>query len=141
MFAHPPVPPDQKTTEYLGKINGATGTWATHVVVPGNWPTRWLALSWRAAGLTWNPHDHADRVPHDWQAEALRGRGAPWSYRPQPGDGRVDLHFDGLLPPEPGCAGSTGSSTMPLGQPDSAENAGRTWRCRTRCWIRWRRRW
>ncbi|MGL5857511.1 MAG: adenylosuccinate lyase [Angustibacter sp.] len=55
--------------EYLGKINGATGTYAAHTVaVPG---TDWVAVS-RAfvegLGLTWNSLT-TQIEPHDWQAE------------------------------------------------------------------------
>ena len=58
-----------EATEYLGKINGATGTWAAHVVsVPGaDWPT--LARSFvEGLGLTWNPLT-TQIESHDWQAE------------------------------------------------------------------------
>ncbi|MFC7581365.1 adenylosuccinate lyase [Schaalia naturae] len=55
--------------EYLGKVNGATGTWAAHVVaVPGaDWPaiTRDFVES---LGLTWNPVT-TQIESHDWQAE------------------------------------------------------------------------
>jgi adenylosuccinate lyase len=55
--------------EYLGKINGATGTYAAHVAgAPG---TDWLAVS-RAfvehLGLVWNPLT-TQIESHDWQAE------------------------------------------------------------------------
>ncbi|MFN8079128.1 MAG: adenylosuccinate lyase [Kineosporiaceae bacterium] len=55
--------------EYLGKINGATGTFAAHVV--GAPATDWPAVS-RAfvelLGLTWNPLT-TQIESHDWQAE------------------------------------------------------------------------
>jgi adenylosuccinate lyase len=55
--------------EYLGKVNGATGTYAAHAVAaPG---TDWIAVS-RAfvegLGLTWNPLT-TQIESHDWQAE------------------------------------------------------------------------
>jgi len=64
------------------------------------------------------PADHADRVAR-LAGRAVRGRGARGPHRPQPGDGRVDLHFDGLLPPEPGGAGVDGIvDDAAQGQPD-----------------------
>ncbi len=55
--------------EYLGKINGATGTYSAHVVAaPG---TDWLDVSRRfveGLGLTWNPLT-TQIESHDWQAE------------------------------------------------------------------------
>ncbi len=58
-----------ESAEYLGKINGATGTFAAHVV--GAPATDWPALS-RAfvegLGLTWNPLT-TQIESHDWQAE------------------------------------------------------------------------
>ena len=55
--------------EYLGKINGATGTYAAHVAgAPG---TDWLAVSRgfvEHLGLVWNPLTTQIEA-HDWQAE------------------------------------------------------------------------
>jgi len=55
--------------EYLGKINGATGTYAAHVIAaPG---TDWVELSRSfvtGLGLTWNPLT-TQIESHDWQAE------------------------------------------------------------------------
>ena len=55
--------------EYLGKVNGATGTYAAHVAgAPG---TDWLAVSRSFVehlGLTWNPLT-TQIESHDWQAE------------------------------------------------------------------------
>jgi adenylosuccinate lyase len=55
--------------EYLGKVNGATGTYAAHVA--GAPATDWQAVG-RAfvegLGLTWNPLT-TQIEPHDWQAE------------------------------------------------------------------------
>src|SRR5207342_3576847 len=56
-------------TEYLGKINGATGTYAAHVAsVPGaDWEH--VAKSFvEGLGLTWNPLT-TQIESHDWQAE------------------------------------------------------------------------
>ncbi|MBN2177457.1 MAG: adenylosuccinate lyase [Demequinaceae bacterium] len=55
--------------EYLGKINGATGTFAAHAVaVP---KADWVGISRtfvEGLGLTWNPLT-TQIEPHDWQAE------------------------------------------------------------------------
>jgi adenylosuccinate lyase len=55
--------------QYLGKINGATGTFGAHVAaVPS---TDWVALSRSFVehlGLTWNPLT-TQIEPHDWQCE------------------------------------------------------------------------
>jgi adenylosuccinate lyase len=55
--------------EYLGKVNGATGTYSAHVAAaPG---TDWQAVSKafvEGLGLTWNPLT-TQIEPHDWQAE------------------------------------------------------------------------
>ena len=55
--------------EYLGKINGATGTFGAHAAaVPG---TDWAAVSRSfvdGLGLTWNPLT-TQIESHDWQAE------------------------------------------------------------------------
>jgi adenylosuccinate lyase len=55
--------------EYLGKINGATGTYGAHVAgAPG---TDWIALSRsfvEGLGLVWNPLT-TQIESHDWQAE------------------------------------------------------------------------
>jgi adenylosuccinate lyase len=58
-----------EAAEYLGKINGATGTYGAHVAgAPG---TDWIAVS-RAFvehfDLVWNPLT-TQIEPHDWQAE------------------------------------------------------------------------
>jgi len=53
-----------KGAEYLGKINGATGTFGAHTAaVPG---TDWASVS--ELGLTWNPLT-TQIESHDWQAE------------------------------------------------------------------------
>jgi adenylosuccinate lyase len=56
-------------TEYLGKINGATGTFSAHVVgAPGtDWPE--VSRSFvTGLGLSWNPLT-TQIESHDWQAE------------------------------------------------------------------------
>jgi adenylosuccinate lyase len=55
--------------EYLGKINGATGTYSAHVA--GAPDTDWLTVSRgfvEHLGLTWNPLT-TQIESHDWQAE------------------------------------------------------------------------
>ena len=58
-----------EAAEYLGKINGATGTFGAHAAaVPG---TDWVAVSRgfiEGLGLTWNPLT-TQIESHDWQAE------------------------------------------------------------------------
>ena len=57
-------------TEYLGKLNGATGTFGAHVVaVPGaDWPKISRTFVEGVLGLTWNPLT-TQIESHDWQAE------------------------------------------------------------------------
>lgn len=100
-------------TECLGKVNGATGTWAAHVVsVPGaDWPevTREFVES---LGLVWNPIT-TQIESHDWQSElygdiARFNRIAHnlatdcWTY--------ISM---GYFHQNLAAQGSTGSSTMP----------------------------
>ena len=102
-----------ESAEYLGKINGATGTFGAHVVaVPG---TDWQAVSRSFVehlGLTWNPLT-TQIESHDWQAElysdvARFNRIAhnlatdAWTY--------ISL---GYFHQRLSAQGSTGSSTMP----------------------------
>ncbi len=99
--------------EYLGKINGATGTFAAHAVsVPG---TDWQAVARsfvEGLGLTWNPLT-TQIESHDWQAElysdvARAGRilhnlaTDVWTY--------ISL---GYFRQRLSAQGGTGSSTMP----------------------------
>ena len=85
--------------EFLGKLNGATGTYGAHVAaVPGaDWQERQPRVR-RAPRPHLEPADHPDREPR-LADRALRRR------RPlQPGAAqhvhrRVDLHLDGLLRP------------------------------------------
>ena len=102
-----------EATDYLGKINGATGTWAAHVVsVPTtDWPQ--LSRSFvEKLGLTWNPLT-TQIESHDWQAElyadlARFNRIAHnlatdcWTY--------ISM---GYFHQNLAAQGSTGSSTMP----------------------------
>ena len=102
-----------EATEYLGKINGATGTYGAHVVaVPGaDWEA--VARSFvEGLGLTWNPLT-TQIESHDWQAElysdvARFNRIAHnlatdvWTY--------ISL---GYFHQRLSAQGSTGSSTMP----------------------------
>ncbi len=58
-----------EAAEYLGKANGATGTFSAHQV--GAPQTDWLAVSRsfvQGLGLTWNPLT-TQIESHDWQAE------------------------------------------------------------------------
>ncbi|MCW2133728.1 adenylosuccinate lyase [Arthrobacter sp. VKM Ac-2550] len=99
-------------TEYLGKINGATGTYAAHYAsVPG---ADWQAVSKgfvEGLGLTWNPLT-TQIESHDWQAELYADIARfnrilhnvctdIWSY--------ISIGYFAQIPVE----GATGSSTMP----------------------------
>jgi len=57
-------------SDYLGKINGATGTYGAHVAaVPGaDWPAISNAFVTDRLGLVWNPLT-TQIESHDWQAE------------------------------------------------------------------------
>ncbi|MCL3777302.1 MULTISPECIES: adenylosuccinate lyase [unclassified Actinomyces] len=100
-------------TEYLGKINGATGTYGAHVVsVPGADWERVARGFVEGLGLTWNPLT-TQIESHDWQAElysdvARFNRVAHnlatdvWTY--------ISL---GYFHQRLAAQGSTGSSTMP----------------------------
>ena len=99
--------------EYLGKLNGATGTFGAHVTaVPG---ADWVTVSREfvtGLGLTWNPLT-TQIESHDWQAELYSDVARfnrvlhnactdMWTY--------ISLgYFVQCL----GAHGSTGSSTMP----------------------------
>ncbi len=98
--------------EYLGKLNGATGTYGAHTVaVPG---VDWPAVSRHFVehlGLTWNPLT-TQIESHDWQAElyadvarfnrVLHNLSTDvWTY--------ISLGFFVQIP----VPGATGSSTMP----------------------------
>ncbi|WP_344102391.1 adenylosuccinate lyase [Myceligenerans crystallogenes] len=98
--------------EFLGKINGATGTYGAHVVaVPGvDWPAVSRAFV-EGLGLVWNPLT-TQIESHDWQAEVYADVARfnrilhnlctdVWTY--------ISLGFFTQIP----VAGATGSSTMP----------------------------
>ncbi|WP_413542693.1 adenylosuccinate lyase [Citricoccus nitrophenolicus] len=98
--------------EYLGKINGATGTYAAHLaaVPSANWPDVSRTFV-EHLGLTWNPLT-TQIESHDWQAELyadvarfnriLHGFCVDvWSY--------ISIGYFAQIP----VAGATGSSTMP----------------------------
>ena len=99
-------------TEYLGKINGATGDFAAHVAsVPGaDWEN--VSKSFvEGLGLTWNPLT-TQIESHDWQAELYADVARfnrilhnvctdVWSY--------ISIGYFAQIP----VAGATGSSTMP----------------------------
>ncbi len=98
--------------EFLGKLNGATGTYGAHVVaVPGaDWPAVSRAFV-EHLGLTWNPLT-TQIESHDWQAElyadvarfnrVLHNLATDvWTYISR-----------GVFTQIP-VAGATGSSTMP----------------------------
>jgi adenylosuccinate lyase len=99
-------------TEFLGKINGATGTYAAHVAaVPG---ADWQQVSESfvtGLGLTWNPLT-TQIESHDWQAELYADVARfnrilhnlctdMWSY--------ISIGYFQQIP----VPGATGSSTMP----------------------------
>ena len=104
-----------ESADYLGKTNGATGTYAAHVVAaPG---TDWIAAS-RAfvegLGLTWNPLT-TQIESHDWQAELYADVARAnrilhnlctdvWTY--------ISLGYFAQVPSREGH-GTVGSSTMP----------------------------
>ncbi len=98
--------------EFLGKLNGATGTYGAHVVaVPtADWPAVSKAFV-EHLGLTWNPLT-TQIESHDWQAEVYADVARfnrilhnlatdVWTY--------ISLGFFTQIP----VAGATGSSTMP----------------------------
>ena len=99
-------------TEFLGKINGATGTYAAHYAsVPS---ADWQEVSRtfvEGLGLTWNPLT-TQIESHDWQAELYADMARfnrilhnlctdVWSY--------ISIGYFAQIP----VAGATGSSTMP----------------------------
>ncbi|WP_309081597.1 adenylosuccinate lyase [Zhihengliuella sp.] len=99
-------------TEFLGKINGATGTYAAHYAsVPS---ADWQHVSKtfvEGLGLTWNPLT-TQIESHDWQAELYADIARfnrilhnlctdVWSY--------ISIGYFAQIP----VAGATGSSTMP----------------------------
>ncbi|HLS33055.1 MAG TPA: adenylosuccinate lyase, partial [Brevibacterium sp.] len=101
-----------ESTEFLGKINGATGTYAAHVVAsPGvDWPA--IAQDFvEHLGLSFNPVT-TQIESHDWQAELFADISRfnrichnlatdMWTY--------ISMEYFTQIPVE----GATGSSTMP----------------------------
>lgn len=99
-------------TDYLGKINGATGTYAAHVasVPAADWQTISRGFV-ESLGLNWNPLT-TQIESHDWQAELYADVARfnrilhnfctdVWSY--------ISIGYFAQVP----VAGATGSSTMP----------------------------
>ncbi|MDO5723899.1 MAG: adenylosuccinate lyase [Flaviflexus sp.] len=102
-----------EAAEYLGKFNGATGTFSAHCVClpEADWPAHSKAFV-EGLGLTWNPLT-TQIESHDWQAElfadiARTGRilhnlaTDVWTY--------ISM---GYFRQNLAAQGSTGSSTMP----------------------------
>ncbi len=101
-----------ESVEYLGKFNGATGTYAAHVVADGG--RDWPAISRKfveSLGLSWNPLT-TQIESHDWQAELYQAVSHAnrvlhnlctdaWTY--------ISMGYFSQIPQ----AGATGSSTMP----------------------------
>ena len=101
-----------KTSSYLGKFSGATGTWSAHIAADPD--VDWLAESKifvEKLGLTFNPLT-TQIESHDWQAELYSAitlfNGILhnlctdiWTY--------ISLNYFKQIP----VAGATGSSTMP----------------------------
>ena len=128
--------------EYLGKLNGATGTYGAHVVaVPGaDWPAVSKAFV-EHLGLTWNPLT-TQIESHDWQAElyadvarfnrVLHNLATDvWTYISR-----------GVFIQIP-VAGATGSlDHAAQGQPDPVrERRGQPRALVAPCWTPWPRRW
>lgn len=99
-------------TEYLGKINGATGDYAAHVASVPTADWQQVSKSFvEGLGLTWNPLT-TQIESHDWQAELYADMARfnrilhnvctdIWSY--------ISIGYFAQIP----VAGATGSSTMP----------------------------
>lgn len=101
-----------ESAEYLGKINGATGTFAAHLVAAPDFD--WMGFSERfvtGLGLDWNPIT-TQIESHDWQVELYQTISHVngilhnfatdvWTY--------ISLGYFRQIP----VAGATGSSTMP----------------------------
>ncbi|MDN6485088.1 MAG: adenylosuccinate lyase [Bifidobacterium mongoliense] len=102
-----------RAQEYLGKINGATGTFGAHVAARPQ--ADWIAISREFVegrmGLTWNPLT-TQIESHDWQAELY---GAISHTNRILHNLAVDIWMyisRGVFAQEP-VKGATGSSTMP----------------------------
>lgn len=99
-------------TDFLGKINGATGTYAAHVASVPSADWQQVAKTFvEGLGLTWNPLT-TQIESHDWQAELYADVARfnrilhnvctdVWSY--------ISIGYFAQIP----VAGATGSSTMP----------------------------
>ncbi|RKW70104.1 adenylosuccinate lyase [Galactobacter caseinivorans] len=99
-------------TQFLGKINGATGTYAAHVAAAPGADWQQVSQSFVSGlGLTWNPLT-TQIESHDWQAELYSDITRfnrilhnlctdVWSY--------ISIGYFQQVP----VAGATGSSTMP----------------------------
>ena len=99
-------------TEFLGKINGATGTYAAHYAAAPQVDWQQVSRSFvEGLGLTWNPLT-TQIESHDWQAELYADMARfnrilhnfctdVWSY--------ISIGYFAQIP----VAGATGSSTMP----------------------------
>ncbi|MCY0905054.1 adenylosuccinate lyase [Arthrobacter sp. H14-L1] len=101
-----------ENTEYLGKINGATGTYAAHYASVPSVDWEQVSRSFiEGLGLTWNPLT-TQIESHDWQAELYSDLARfnrilhnlctdVWSY--------ISIGYFAQVP----VPGATGSSTMP----------------------------
>ncbi|WP_434616216.1 adenylosuccinate lyase [Arthrobacter sp. A5] len=101
-----------ENTEYLGKINGATGTYAAHYASVPSADWEQVSRSFiEGLGLTWNPLT-TQIESHDWQAELYSDMARfnrilhnlctdVWSY--------ISIGYFAQVP----VPGATGSSTMP----------------------------
>lgn len=101
-----------ETTDYTGKLNGATGTYAAHLAVDA--ALDWPAMSHEfvtSLGLDWNPLT-TQIESHDWQADLYAAMSHTnrilhnlctdlWTY--------ISIGYFRQVPQ----AGATGSSTMP----------------------------
>ncbi|MBW4094238.1 MAG: adenylosuccinate lyase [Acidobacteria bacterium] len=99
-------------TQYLGKINGATGTYAAHYASAPQVDWQQVSKSFvEGLSLTWNPLT-TQIESHDWQAELYADMARfnrilhnfctdVWSY--------ISIGYFAQIP----VAGATGSSTMP----------------------------
>lgn len=101
-----------QNTEFMGKINGATGTYAAHYAAVPDADWQDIARGFvEGLGLSWNPLT-TQIESHDWQAELYADLARfnrilhnfctdVWSY--------ISIGYFAQIP----VAGATGSSTMP----------------------------
>ena len=99
--------------EYLGKLNGATGTYGAHVaaVPDADWPARQPVVR-RGPRPDLEPADHADREPR-LAGRAVCGRRAVQPGAAQPLHRRVDATSRSATSRRSAAQGTVGSSTMP----------------------------